>query len=98
MDIQKLAAELGLNCIKTFKLDALKAVCRRDESDVLTGPFYCDADNDVKNEVSDSPILHAEGMSSFGIEKLNIEKTVEENGRYDLSSICCLLALMSSVE
>ncbi|CAL5438720.1 unnamed protein product [Camellia sinensis] len=32
LDIQKLAAEMGLNCITTYKLDALKAVHRRDES------------------------------------------------------------------
>ncbi|XP_057955409.1 rRNA (cytosine-C(5))-methyltransferase NOP2C isoform X8 [Malania oleifera] len=27
LDIQKLAAEMGLNCITTYKLDALRAVC-----------------------------------------------------------------------
>ncbi|XP_058195404.1 rRNA (cytosine-C(5))-methyltransferase NOP2C isoform X2 [Rhododendron vialii] len=32
LDIQKLAAEMGLNCITTYKLDALKAVRQRSES------------------------------------------------------------------
>lgn len=88
LDIQKLAAEMGLNCIKTFKLDALKAVCQSNESDNLTGPYSCNADNDVTDQLSDSTNLHAEKMSSIGIEKLNIKKTVEENGRYGLFSIC----------
>ncbi|KAL7187081.1 hypothetical protein ACSBR1_037201 [Camellia fascicularis] len=40
LDIQKLAAEMGLNCITTYKLDALKAVHRRDESsDMHTSSF-----------------------------------------------------------
>ncbi|KAH7833661.1 hypothetical protein Vadar_008520 [Vaccinium darrowii] len=32
LDIEKLAAEMGLNCITTYKLDALKAVRQRSES------------------------------------------------------------------
>ncbi|KAF5946707.1 hypothetical protein HYC85_016935 [Camellia sinensis] len=40
LDIQKLAAEMGLNCITTYKLDAVKAVHRRDESsDMHTSSF-----------------------------------------------------------
>ncbi|KAI3437518.1 uncharacterized protein J3R85_005285 [Psidium guajava] len=31
LDIQKLAAELGLNCIATYRLDALKSVCKSHE-------------------------------------------------------------------
>ncbi|KAI7991590.1 hypothetical protein LOK49_LG12G00265 [Camellia lanceoleosa] len=38
--IQKLAVEMVLNCITTYKLDALKAVHRRDESsDMHTSSF-----------------------------------------------------------
>ncbi|GAB2284905.1 hypothetical protein Dimus_019358 [Dionaea muscipula] len=40
-DIQKLAAELGYKCIMAYKLDALKAVSRRNESDA----FKCGEDN-----------------------------------------------------
>ncbi|THG16700.1 hypothetical protein TEA_011416 [Camellia sinensis var. sinensis] len=40
LDIQKLAAEMGLNCITTYKLDALKAVHKRNESsDMHTSSF-----------------------------------------------------------
>lgn len=33
LEIQKLAAELGLKCITTYKLDALKSVQRINKSD-----------------------------------------------------------------
>ncbi|KAF7833494.1 putative methyltransferase NSUN6 [Senna tora] len=79
MDIQKLAAEMGLTCIKTFKLDALKAVSQRNEVDNLTGPYCSNADNGVINQVSNSPVLHAETMSSFVNERLNIKEPTEEN-------------------
>lgn len=36
LDIQKLAAEMGLNCITTYKLDALKSVCPKGESIDMT--------------------------------------------------------------
>ncbi|XP_006357689.1 putative methyltransferase NSUN6 [Solanum tuberosum] len=35
LGIQKLAAEMGLSCITTYKLDALKSVCHGAESDSL---------------------------------------------------------------
>ncbi|XP_028788315.1 putative methyltransferase NSUN6 [Neltuma alba] len=79
MDIQKLAAEMGLRCIKTYKLDALKAVCRRNEPDNLTGSYCGNADNDVTDQVPDSSILNAERMPSSDINWLNVNKTVEEN-------------------
>ncbi|KDP45633.1 hypothetical protein JCGZ_17240 [Jatropha curcas] len=50
-DIQKLTAEMSLTCIKTYKLDALKAVCRRNESN-----------NTVQN--SELPRHHDEKTSS----------------------------------
>ncbi|KAE9454869.1 hypothetical protein C3L33_13230, partial [Rhododendron williamsianum] len=49
LDIQKLAAEMGLNCITTYKLDALKAVRQRSESnDLHTASFVAQegSDND----------------------------------------------------
>ncbi|KAI9114705.1 hypothetical protein K1719_014403 [Acacia pycnantha] len=79
MDIQKLAAEMGLSCISTCKLDALKSVCRRNEPDNLTGSYCGNADNGVTQQVSDSSILNAERMSSIDINRLNIENTMEEN-------------------
>nr|XP_004305841.2 PREDICTED: putative methyltransferase NSUN6 [Fragaria vesca subsp. vesca] len=44
LDIQKLAAEMGLSCITTCRLDALKAVCSRNESDDIT-KLCCTNDN-----------------------------------------------------
>ncbi|KAK4278949.1 hypothetical protein QN277_016719 [Acacia crassicarpa] len=79
MDIQKLAAEMGLSCINTYKLDALKAVCRGNEPDNLTGSYCGNADNGVTEQVSDSSILNVERMSSIDINRLNIEKTMEKN-------------------
>ncbi|KAI8526674.1 hypothetical protein RHMOL_Rhmol12G0014000 [Rhododendron molle] len=47
LDIQKLAAEMGLNCITTYKLDALKAVRQRSESnDMHTSSFVAQEGSD----------------------------------------------------
>lgn len=94
MDIQKLAAEMGLSCIKTYKLDALKAVCRRNEPDNLSGSHCDNTDNGVTEQVSDSSTVNAERTSSIDINRLNIDKTVEENGRYGLSSIAFFCPFM----
>lgn len=63
LDVQKLAAEMGLSCIKTFKLDALKSVCRTDDIDAFTDPCSSIAKNDVTNQVFDSPNLQVERVS-----------------------------------
>ncbi|CAM8989121.1 unnamed protein product [Rhodiola kirilowii] len=42
LNIQKLAAEMGLNCINAYKLDALKS-CRRDFSNDV--PVLCSSDD-----------------------------------------------------
>ncbi|KOM46454.1 hypothetical protein LR48_Vigan07g015800 [Vigna angularis] len=81
LDIQKLAAEMGLSCIKTFKLDALKSVCRRDDIDTLTDPCCNNAKNDVTNQVFDSPNLEVEIVSPIVTEGKD-EKT---NGRVYVS-------------
>lgn len=81
LDIQKLAAEMGLSCIKTFKLDALKSVCRRDDIDTFTDPCCNNAKNDVTNQVFDSPNLEVEIVSPIVTEGKD-EKT---NGRVYVS-------------
>ena len=78
LDIQKLAAEMGLSCIKTFKLDALKSVCRRDEIDTFTDPCCNNAKIDVTNQVLDSPNLQVERVSPLVTEGLN-SQTLEEH-------------------
>uniref|UniRef100_A0A2P2KZZ1 Uncharacterized protein MANES_08G014300 n=3 Tax=Rhizophora mucronata TaxID=61149 RepID=A0A2P2KZZ1_RHIMU len=57
LDIQKLAAEMGLTCIRTYKLDALKAVCRRNETNGFVSILSCD------------PVEH-EGVMSPSVEGL----------------------------
>lgn len=78
LDIQKLAAELGLSCIKAFRLDALKSVSRRNGVvDTFTDPCCNNATNGVKNQVS--PNLQLEKMSPLVTESFETE-TLEENG------------------
>lgn len=60
MDIQKLAAEMGLHCITTYKLDALKAVCRSNESNDMTTPSCRKDTEGVTLQSSDSPRLQME--------------------------------------
>lgn len=78
LKIQKLAAEMGLNCITTCKLDALKAVCRRNESSVMTTPWFI-KDEGVTVESSDSLRLQMEDLSSSTTEGLNTDKVCKEN-------------------
>lgn len=78
LNIQKLAAEMGLSCIKTYKLDALKSVCRRDDIDTFTDPCCTNAKNDVTNQVFDSPNLEVEIVSPLVTEGLN-SQTLEES-------------------
>lgn len=66
LDIQKLAAEMGLTCITTYKLDALKAVCQRNES------------NDIATIQSCKSSFHEEKMSLSTAEDLNADKAYEE--------------------
>ena len=45
-----MAVEMGLSCIKTFKLDALKSICRRDDVDTFTDLCCCNAKIEVTNQ------------------------------------------------
>ncbi|KAK9188010.1 hypothetical protein WN944_019409 [Citrus x changshan-huyou] len=77
MDIQKLAAEMGLKCITTYKLDALKAVRRKNESN--DEPNMCNSkdNNYITSQTSDSMKLHKE-VPSIGAEGLNGDKICKE--------------------
>lgn len=79
MDIQKLAAEMGLNCITTYKLDALKAVCRRNESYSTTDLSFGKQNGDVTIQNSDM-CSHVERDSSVGPERVNADRSCMENG------------------
>ncbi|XP_059663352.1 rRNA (cytosine-C(5))-methyltransferase NOP2C isoform X2 [Cornus florida] len=79
LNIQKLAAEMGLNCITTYKLDALKAVRRRNElndmntlccSEDTVGPIF---------QNSDYMRLQRDKMSSIPGEGLGTDLSCKEN-------------------
>lgn len=79
LDIQKLAAEMGLNCITAFRLDALKAVCRRNDSDITTD-LCCSKEIDgVTIQSSDLLGSHVERTSSIIREGMNAEKSCKES-------------------
>jgi hypothetical protein len=80
LDIQKLAAEMGLNCITTYKLDALKAVCQRNGSNSTTNLCCSKEDDGVTSLNSDMLSLHVERESSITTEGMN-DKSRKENGR-----------------
>ncbi|XP_041007192.1 rRNA (cytosine-C(5))-methyltransferase NOP2C [Juglans microcarpa x Juglans regia] len=75
--IQKLAAEMGLNCITTYKLDALKAVSQRNDSYTTTDLGCNEKNNGVTIQSSDTPSLHVERELTEG---MNADKSCE-NGR-----------------
>ncbi|KAK8588594.1 hypothetical protein V6N13_087504 [Hibiscus sabdariffa] len=78
MDIQKLAAELGLTCITTYKLDALKAVRKTNGSSDMTTLCYNKDNNDVVIQRSDSKPL-GNGVTSTTILGSNADTTCKEN-------------------
>ncbi|XP_022771814.1 putative methyltransferase NSUN6 isoform X2 [Durio zibethinus] len=77
MDIQKLAAEMGLTCITAYKLDALKAVCKRNGSSDMTTLCYNKDNNDV---IQRSELRSLEnGGSSTTIVGSNVDTACKEN-------------------
>lgn len=63
LDIQKLVAEMGLKCITTCKLDALKSVRQINESDSQDAP-RCGENASI--QFSDSSKSHIENISGAG--------------------------------
>lgn len=81
LNIQKLAAELGLNCITTYKLDALKSVSRRNESDDTITSSSSKSTGEASSHPSDPPSLDMDNMLSICTEGLHAETTCKEYGR-----------------
>lgn len=80
MDIQNLASEMGLKCITTYKLDALKAVrCLHDSSHVS---ILCSGKDNISVNVQSHDKLNQDQESSVIADKLNGDKTPEVDGRY----------------
>ncbi|KAA8526194.1 hypothetical protein F0562_008067 [Nyssa sinensis] len=79
LDIQKLAAEMGLNCITTYKLDALKAVRQRSESNDMK-TVCCSKDTmGPTSQISDPQKLQIEEISFIPTEGLDTDLPREEN-------------------
>ncbi|PKI31348.1 hypothetical protein CRG98_048274 [Punica granatum] len=74
LEIQKLATELGLNCITTYKLDALKAVCRRSDSDISSSS-YC-AEDTSNSAISNSNMMESHGEGKVYVSRAEIRKSM----------------------
>ncbi|KAF8083153.1 hypothetical protein N665_0790s0016 [Sinapis alba] len=77
LDVQRLSAEMGLTCITTCKLDALKSVCLPNT--------LCDSTTSVNGDNNGSITSHSElssneGMTSDASRRSEAEKSWEENG------------------
>ncbi|KAK3019915.1 hypothetical protein RJ639_003142 [Escallonia herrerae] len=81
LDIQKLAAEMGLNCITTCKLDALKAVRQKTEPNGRTSVSSIEA---VGSTSQNSGLLNFETKrsSSVAAEALETNTTSENICKY----------------
>lgn len=72
---------MGLHCITTYKLDALKSVRQKDECDAITN-LACGKDNNgVSLETSESMKLKVEKNAAAASEGLNADMTSEKTGR-----------------
>lgn len=82
LDIQKLAVEMGLSCIKTFKLDVLKAVLRSNEcNDMNVLSCSQEDDSDVTKQKSNLNLLHVEKIDSLSSEQHSADDVVKTSGR-----------------
>lgn len=80
LGIQKLAAEMGLSCITTYKLDALKSVCHGAESDSF--PNTCSVE-DVQNTLTTD--LSSTGVDGFDAQLLSQKNFIDlqlKDGQY----------------
>ena len=77
LDVQKLSAEMGLTCITTCKLDALKSVCL--PSTLSDSTTSVNGDSSV-SLTSHSEVPSNEGIASDSSGRSEAEKSCEENG------------------
>lgn len=78
MDIQKLAAEMGLSCITTYKLDALKSVCRSNERDNETNLSYSKDNSSTPS--SNLMTVPVEKIASVASEGSGTERSLKISG------------------
>uniref|UniRef100_A0A1J3IK18 Putative methyltransferase NSUN6 n=1 Tax=Noccaea caerulescens TaxID=107243 RepID=A0A1J3IK18_NOCCA len=77
LDVQKLSAEMGLTCITTCKLDALKSVCLPNTLNDLTTPVNGENSGSI---TSRSELSSNEEMASAASKGSEADKLCEENG------------------
>lgn len=82
LDVQRLSAEMGLTCITTCKLDALKSVCLPST--------LSDSTTSVNGENSGSMISHSElsskeEIASDASRTSEAENSGEKNGNHSTS-------------
>lgn len=77
LDIQNLAAEMGLKCIKTYKLDALKAVRRKSESGDSPSVALGRSEPDLERKEN---FNSEEAMRITCATKAELRKNVKKNG------------------
>lgn len=82
LEIQKLASELGLNCITTYKLDALKAVCRRNDSDISSSSNCAEDTNNSAVSFSNMTDSQIEKISNCDVQGLSVDQTCSDPGRW----------------
>ncbi|KAK4743380.1 hypothetical protein SAY87_001381 [Trapa incisa] len=85
LEIQKLATELGLKCITTYKLDALKSVCRRDASDILSSS-NCAEDTNNSTILGSNVESQIEKISYNDVQGSTVDQTLSvpvSNGQAD---------------
>ncbi|OIT00005.1 PREDICTED: putative methyltransferase NSUN6 isoform X1 [Nicotiana attenuata] len=80
LGIQKLAAEMGIGCITTYKLDALKSVCHGAESDNLPNTCFSE---DVQNmQKSDLLSTDIDGSDEKLLYQKNFNDLQLKDGQY----------------
>lgn len=77
LDVQKLSAEMGLSCISTCKLDALKSVCHPNTLNDSTTLVNGDISSSMN---SHSELSSNEEMASVTSGRSDADKSCEKNG------------------
>ncbi|KAI6673234.1 hypothetical protein NL676_001140 [Syzygium grande] len=86
LDVQKLAAELGLSCITTYKLDALKSVCKSHElSAAITSNSGDSFRSDATNQNSCTVESQVEKVQAADIAGLSMRDVCNVNVRNEKS-------------
>ncbi|PIN11510.1 tRNA and rRNA cytosine-C5-methylase (nucleolar protein NOL1/NOP2) [Handroanthus impetiginosus] len=85
LDIQKLAAEMGLKCITTYKLDALRSVQKINKTETEGAPHPSQHGENESLIISDSSTSGTEGIPDTALGGSGTHDV--ENGRLLLSAV-----------